>query len=127
HQTTSDAADPAYLLNSAALGSIASLTGAARTQQSVLLASQFGPAGVGGPNEGYDVADFQNMALAYLPATRLAETLLPGTTIAAPLPGALTVPAIGSLVMPSWHRPDLINYLGLQIAGGSPDLLQSTL
>ena len=127
HQTTSDTPDPAYLLNSAALGSIASLTGAARTQQSILLASQFGPAGVGGPNEGYDVADFQNMALAYLPATRLAETLLPGTTIAAPLPGALTVPAIGSLVMPSWHRPDLINYLGLQLTGGSPDLLQSTL
>lgn len=127
HQTASDTADPAYLLNSAALGSIASLTGAARTQQSILLASQFGPAGVGGPNEGYDVADFQNMALAYLPATRLAETLLPGTTIAAPLPGALTVPAIGSLVMPSWHRPDLINYLGLQLTGGSPDLLQSTL
>jgi hypothetical protein len=68
-------------------------------------------AGRGGANEGYDAPDFQNMALAYLPATRLAETALPDVT--GPLPPALALTgtaANGSMVIPSWHRPDLINY-----------------
>lgn len=67
--------------------------------------------GRGGANEGYDAPDFQNMALAYLPATRLVETALPDVTGA--LPPALAITGAtgnGTMVIPSWHRPDLINY-----------------
>jgi hypothetical protein len=124
--TAGGSADPTFVLNNAALGAISTLTGAAQTQEALRLAALIGPAGLGGANEGYDVADFQNMALSYAPATQLAETLVPNP-VTAPLPTALTDPAVGSLVIPSWHRPDLINYFGIQLISGGGTLLDSGL
>lgn len=70
--------------------------------------SFFDYSGNGGANEGYDAPDFQNMALAYLPATQLVETALPNVTGA--LPPALAITGAGTMVIPSWHRPELLNY-----------------
>ena len=69
----------------------------------------FDYSGPGGANEGYDAPDFQNMALAYLPATRLTETPL-ADVVAGVLPTSLGNSTIGSLSIPSWHRPELLNY-----------------
>ncbi|MBL9161874.1 MAG: hypothetical protein JNL18_03935 [Planctomycetaceae bacterium] len=90
----------------------------------------FDYAGRGGANEGYDAPDFQNMALAYLPATQLIETALPDVSVGT-LPSALSLAGAtgsSSMVIPSWHRPDLINYWANQSPFASgPDLRGSTL
>jgi hypothetical protein len=46
---------------------------------------------LGGPDEGHDAPDYQNMLLAMVPANAAADTSLP--------------------IFPSMHRPDLIRYL----------------
>jgi hypothetical protein len=51
--------------------------------------------GVGGADEDYDASDPQNLALAYMPIT---------------LPTAPPGPGNPSPILPSFHRPDLINY-----------------
>ena len=62
-----------------------------------------GPAGLGGSDESYDAVDFQNMALALMPVNP-AE-------IADPTSNALLDGITGNpLVLPSFHRPALINY-----------------
>ncbi|MEX0936933.1 MAG: hypothetical protein WDZ59_03660 [Pirellulales bacterium] len=48
--------------------------------------------GIGGLNESYDLADYQNMFLAYMPGTPSEATSLAGMTI------------------PSFYRPALLNY-----------------
>lgn len=62
--------------------------------------------GRGGSDESYDAVDFQNMALAMMPVSPI-ETLLrssnPGDWPPAPN-------ELGNIVLPSFHRPDLIYY-----------------
>ncbi len=89
----------------------------------------FDYAGRGGANEGYDAPDFQNMALAYLPATQLLETALPDVTGTLPPALALTGGAVnGTMVVPSWHRPELINYFANgAFASGTDGVRSSTL
>ena len=84
----------------------------------------FDYSGRGGANEGYDAPDFQNMALAYLPSTQLVETALPDITAALPSALALTGGTVnGSMIVPSWHRPDLINYWAQNsVFGGAGDI-----
>jgi len=53
--------------------------------------------GLGGPDEDYDVADAQNMHLAYLP---IGPIVNPNT------------------ILPSFHRQDLINHLKTNAVGG---------
>ncbi|BBO32191.1 hypothetical protein [Lacipirellula parvula] len=133
HQTATDTANANYLLNSASLQFIDQYTGADKAARSIALANLVGPAAAGGGNEGYDAVDFQNMALAYLPATALSETLIQGvdyTTMPAALSQANTaLPTFGSLVLPSWHRPDLLYYWAMRApyAAATPDLMTSTL
>ncbi len=50
--------------------------------------------GYGGADEDYDAADAQNMALAYVPLVDPSNPTLPPASI-----------------LPSFHRPDLVNYL----------------
>lgn len=50
------------------------------------------PADEGGADESWDVADYQNMALAFVPTNPLDTT------------------AMVSGLIPSFHRPDLVNY-----------------
>jgi predicted nucleic acid-binding Zn ribbon protein len=59
--------------------------------------------GRGGADESYDAADFQNMLLAYVPAGGELEE----TTLVDP---AATPATLGPIVLPSLHRPDLINH-----------------
>ncbi len=62
--------------------------------------------GLGGSDESYDAVDFQNMALAMLPVGPV-ETVLPGQ------PGSWpTLPpvSLGNMILPSFHRPALLNY-----------------
>lgn len=85
------------------------------------LARQIGPAGIGGANESYDAVDYQNMALALIPGSdRIGEsavsvTDLANTSFALPQvlsfvpPPPSTDPA-QPMIMPSWHRPELVNY-----------------
>lgn len=54
----------------------------------------------GGPDESYDAVDFQNMHLAGMIPT--------GST------------TDGIFVIPSFHRPALVNYWGAQTGGGAP-------
>jgi hypothetical protein len=56
-------------------------------------------AGAGGGDESYDAPDFQNMFLAFLPADRdLVEVGDPANS------------TLGSMPLPSFHRPELVNY-----------------
>ena len=65
--------------------------------------------GLGGSDESYDAVDYQNMFLAMLPQNP-GEQADPSTQL-------LTDAASGSpLVIPSFHRPALINFWGNQIA-----------
>jgi hypothetical protein len=64
--------------------------------------------GRGGADESYDAVDFQNMALAYVPATTLVESALLGG------PGLST--RAGSMVLPSFHRPELLNYWNSELS-----------
>jgi hypothetical protein len=81
--------------------------------------------GRGGADESYDAPDFQNMALAMIPgvdgndpsASRttsyLVDTVLPDLTgsasgLSRPSPSDNTKTEV--MVLPSFHRPDLVNY-----------------
>lgn len=70
-----------------------------------------GPTGLGGSDESYDAVDFQNMALALLQPNPV-ETLLVGDPGNWPdAPNGWTLPlGLGNTVLPSFHRPALINY-----------------
>lgn len=68
--------------------------------------------GRGGADESYDAVDFQNMALAYVPATTLVEE--------AQLGGPGLSVRNGSMVLPSFHRPELLNYWSNLLGTGSP-------
>jgi hypothetical protein len=85
--------------------------------------------GTGGSDEPYDAPDYQNMALAYLPESSLQETVLEPHHLtessAAALPDNL-----GNMIIPSFHRPDLLNFWALHAAfnaTGSSDIRQSGL
>jgi hypothetical protein len=60
--------------------------------------------GVGGSDESYDAPDFQNMFLAWT-SPQPAETGGGGS--------------LGAMVLPSYHRPELINYWLAQLSAGS--------
>ncbi|HMP08052.1 MAG TPA: hypothetical protein PJ982_17015, partial [Lacipirellulaceae bacterium] len=65
--------------------------------------------GRGGPNESYDAVDFQNMFLALLPPEPVeSQPLASGT--------------LSGMVIPSFHRPELLNYWRAETlaAGGIP-------
>lgn len=95
--------------------------------------------GRGGSDESYDAADFQNVALAAMPATTLTETYINPATLSdlmVALPAALdnANPPPGnpptSMVIPSWHRPELINHRAYQppfVNTSQPDLRTSML
>ncbi|HEX6960921.1 MAG TPA: hypothetical protein VF175_03585, partial [Lacipirellula sp.] len=98
------------------------------------LAQRIGPAGIGGADESYDAADYQNMALAIVPeANQLTETALldltPATiALGTELQALLTDNNGNPMVIPSWHRPALINYWARNIApGASVDIRESPL
>ncbi|MBA4104546.1 MAG: hypothetical protein C0485_02225 [Pirellula sp.] len=63
--------------------------------------------GRGGANESYDAVDYQNMPLAYVPAPRGGTTLQ--ETVLTDVTGVLPTD-LGTMVIPSWHRPELIQY-----------------
>ncbi|MEM9353605.1 MAG: hypothetical protein AAGA92_11380 [Planctomycetota bacterium] len=68
-----------------------------------------GPTGLGGSDESYDAVDYQNMALARLPVGP-AEIGDPGSQ-------RLVDPTSGAeVVLPSFHRPALLNYWQNQVA-----------
>ncbi len=71
-----------------------------------------GLSGQGGSDESYDAPDFQNMALAMLPVNPRETVILPG----APLPLGVPLPDLGSMILPSFHRPALLNYWDNQTA-----------
>lgn len=79
-----------------------------------------GPTGLGDSDESYDAADFQNMALGLLQPNPV-ETLLVGDAGSWPdAPNGWTLPlGLGNTVLPSFHRPALINYWKAQ-AGRLP-------
>ncbi len=58
--------------------------------------------GLGGSDESYDAPDFQNMFLAWSPPSP-QQTVL--QNLADPDP-----PTLGSMVLPSFHRPALLNF-----------------
>ncbi len=67
-------------------------------QQRSALAGRIGPAAAGGANEPYDLPDFQNMALARMPSSN-------------PFPNASATGGLfDNVVLPSFHRPELLNY-----------------
>lgn len=70
--------------------------------------------GRGGGDESYDVPDFQNMPLAMIPSgeTPLNSTSWQDLTQAPPT-------NLGTTVLPSFHRPDLIFYWASLITPGS--------
>jgi len=77
---------------------------------------EVGAPGLGGSDESYDAVDFQNMSLALMPINPV-ETTLPENSLAAwearaDWPGVLNDLEDNSngLVLPSFHRPALINY-----------------
>ncbi len=83
--------------------------------------------GIGGSDESYDAVDFQNMALALMPADP-GETVFPDVTVG---PGPLS---LGNTIIPSFQRPALLNYWEQQLinAGGTlladePNLLRKIL
>ncbi|MCC6493961.1 MAG: hypothetical protein IT424_13185, partial [Pirellulales bacterium] len=72
--------------------------------------------GRGGADESYDAVDFQNMALALLPADgQLVETLMPDVRLTT-FPAGLSDAANNrTMMIPSWHRPALLNYWRTQL------------
>jgi hypothetical protein len=64
--------------------------------------------GVGGSDESYDAPDFQNMFLAWT-SPNPSETGNPPNSL-------------GAMVLPSYHRPELINYWLNQLSSGSNPL-----
>jgi len=62
------------------------------------------------PNEDYDAADHQTYALAYIPLT-------PAHTIPLPTPAGSTLQR--DVILPSFHRPDLINHWASRLPMGS--------
>lgn len=113
------------LLSGAQLAALSDPSNPNHVAQRVELARRIGPAGTGGAHESYDAVDYQNMALALIPgANQLVETvvtvaqLADASPMAPALPTALstqpsTQPTTGDpvpMIIPSWHRPELINY-----------------
>jgi hypothetical protein len=79
--------------------------------------------GRGGADESYDAVDFQNMALAYVPGVGAVETVLPMIpSNQTPLPTEL-----GTMILPSFHRPELINYWAAEFDRRGSDIRNSTL
>ena len=78
------------------------------------LIDSMGLVGQGGSDESYDAVDFQNMFLAAL-QTNPVETML--QDLSDPDSSDL-----GTTVIPSNHRPALINYWKRQLAGGATEL-----
>lgn len=64
--------------------------------------------GLGGSDESYDAADFQNMFLAWT-SPAAGEQPNPPTSL-------------GNLVLPSYHRPDLINYWRARLSSSTTPL-----
>lgn len=81
--------------------------------------------GLGGSDESYDAPDFQNMFLAWT-APNPVETIFPNFD-GTPEPGNPSnsfnrtnlPPYLGTVVLPSFHRPDLINYWAQLTKSGS--------
>lgn len=81
-------------------------------QQTLITRLHFG--GTGGSDESYDAVDFQNMLLALL-QTNAVETVLPDLTATDP-------EDLGNMIIPSAHRPALLNYWRRQLSGASIEL-----
>ena len=67
----------------------------------------------GGADESYEAVDFQNMALALSPVSPV-ESVAVGSA------------NLGNMVLPSFHRPALVNYWSSQVPTSSsePNLLR---
>lgn len=96
--------------------------------------------GPGGSDESYDIADYQNMFLAHMPLVPVAQGGLVGNSTGVLAPGfdqnaynnfyssnAQSRYDLENCIVPSFHRPALINYWFYQMAqsswitgGGSP-------
>ena len=78
--------------------------------------------GQGGSDESYDAPDFQNMFLAWT-GPNVVDTIftsLDGTTINGTTYNRTNPPPfLGGVVLPSFHRPDLLNYWANQTKSGS--------
>ena len=89
-------------------------------QEQRRLIDGMGFVGQGGSDESYDAVDFQNMMLAMLPVNP-QETVLPD-------PSAFDPTDLGQMVIPSLHRPALLNYWRQQLqASGTPLELEPNL
>ena len=107
-----------------ALG-IDDLTNVDHNLRAIRLKNLIGTGGVGGSDESYDAVDFQNMLLS-LTQTNPVETVLPGAPSNWPSPLPVD---LGTTVIPSLHRPALVNYWDGQIAGleSEPNFLRRCL
>lgn len=79
--------------------------------------------GQGGSDESYDAVDYQNMFLAWSPPSP-SSTVIPNNPPTAP-----GTPALGTMVLPSFHRPALINYWANQVPtlATEPSLLRKVM
>ncbi|RIL10399.1 hypothetical protein DCC79_08130 [bacterium] len=87
--------------------------------------------GRGGADESYDAVDYQNMALALVPGIdeQLSESAIPpGEALDMQQPQQLPA-TLGAMVIPSWHRPELIHYWAQRppFARGNGDVRRSSL
>lgn len=84
------------------------------------LVNNMGFEGQGGSDESYDAPDFQNMFLAWT-GPNVVDTVFPnldGTDIGGTNYDRMNLPPfLGNIVLPSYHRPDLINYWANQTSG----------
>jgi hypothetical protein len=80
-----------------------------RRQEALRLAALVGPPGYGGQDEAYDAADFQNYFLALMQDRPGDRIVLPG-------------PTLRDMVLPSFHRPELINYWRTRMLGAGLQL-----
>jgi hypothetical protein len=103
-----------------ALG-IDDLTDTAQNREAIRLKNLIGTAGLGGSDESYDAVDFQNYMLSLVPPNP-GENALPGDQALIDRGPDNTLGTFddSQVVIPSLHRPALINYWRQQIldAGG---------
>jgi len=103
-----------------------------RNLEFIRLKNLIGTPGLGGSDESYDAVDFQNMMLSLMP-TNPVETVLPGQPLRwpdTPTDWPTAMPNnLGAMVIPSLHRPALINYWNSQVGNleVQPNLLRKAI
>jgi len=121
-----DELPPNYFLTDQDVAMVGAYPAALQRQMALRFKQMIGWNGRGGGNESYDAPDFQNMPLAMIPSsqTALQETSWTDPNNAPP-------PDLGTTVLPSFHRPELIYYWAFQSPFApqttQPDVRSSTL